>query len=73
MDKLEHVARAMAVADGLDPDGETKGGPNTFTLRAVDFTGHAVSRRGPTWRAYRRQANLLLAGLEAAAAFGGSS
>lgn len=70
MDKLEHVARAMAVADGLDPDDEMHGGYNTFKLRAVEFNGYALATRGPTWRSYMRQANLLLAGLEAAAAFG---
>lgn len=63
MNKIERVARAMAIADGLDPDAEAQGGPNAFKLQAKDFNGYALACRGPNWKTYQRQANLILAAL----------
>lgn len=63
---IERMARAMAVADGFDPDERTSGGPNDFALRATDFSGFAVCRFGPVWHTYRRRANLFLAAMDAA-------
>lgn len=58
---VEKIARAMAVADGYDPDEILRGGPNDFTMRACEFTGHAIARKGPAWKKYMRQANLFIA------------
>ncbi len=65
MNKVEKVARAMAVADGFNPDAQAAGGPNTFALQAADFDGYALCCYAPTWQSYQRQANLLIAGLAA--------
>lgn len=64
-DPVEKIARAMAVADGFDPDARTSGGPNRFFLRAADFNGYGMIDHGPTWTTYQRQANLFLAALAA--------
>jgi hypothetical protein len=62
-DPIERIARAMALADGLDPDERVSGGPNKFAVKATDFNGYAICCKGPAWHTYRREANLLLAGL----------
>ena len=67
---IERVARAMAEADGLDPDDRASGGPNDFALRACEFNGYAVAYYGRVWETYRRQANLFMA---ARAALAGDS
>lgn len=64
-EEIEKMARAMAIADGLDPDGQGGGGPNDFALQASEFNGYAVAVYGPVWHMYRRQANLFLAAFEA--------
>lgn len=64
-EEIEKLARAMAVADGLDPDIQAGGGPNDFAIQASEFNGNAVGVYGPTWHLYRRQANLFLAAFEA--------
>lgn len=65
MSRVERIARAMAVADGFDPDGQSRGGPNDFALQAKDFNGYALACGGPTWMTYQRQANLFLAAMRA--------
>lgn len=64
-EEVERVARAMAVADGFDPDGHAGGGPNDFALRAVEFNGFAVGVYRKVWEKYRRQANLQIAAFRA--------
>lgn len=64
---IETVARAMCIADGLDPDEQTSGGPNDFAKTRADFCGYAVCKYGKAWEQYRRQANLLIAGQKALA------
>ena len=68
MDKVERVARAMAVADGFDPDGKSQGGPNDFATQACDFNGYAMGVYGLTWQTYARRANLFIAATEAVTA-----
>ena len=68
MDKVEHVARAMAIADGFDPDEIGFGGPDEFATKASNFSGFDVGYRLPIWQQYQRRANLLIAGLEALSA-----
>lgn len=58
---IEKIARAMALADGFDPDEFTSGGPNRFQLQAKNFNGHGLCQHGPVWETYRRDANLFLA------------
>ena len=65
MNRIEEIARAMAVADGRDPDETIGGGPNDFALTSADFNGFAVAVYRPAWMAYQRQANLFLAALTA--------
>jgi len=62
---IERLARAMAVADGLDPDAQAQGGPNDFAIQAKNFNGYAVSNIGLVWQTYRRQANLFIAAMAA--------
>jgi len=62
---IERLARAMAVADGFDPDAQARGGPNDFALQAKNFNGYAVLNVGLVWQTYRRQANLFLAAYNA--------
>jgi hypothetical protein len=65
MDRIENMARAMAIADGFDPDAQASGGPNDFALQASQFNGYGVCAYGPVWQTYRRKANLMIAALEA--------
>lgn len=65
LSKVERIARAMAIADGFDPDAQAGGGPNQFALQACDFNGYGVAVYGPTWKLYQRKANLFLAAISA--------
>jgi hypothetical protein len=65
MDKIEIVARAMAAADGYDPDKQVSGGSDSFITRSIERTGYDMIEYGPRWMAYKRQANLFIAGFEA--------
>lgn len=63
---VECVARAMAEADGYEPNEMISGGSNTFTMQAKDFNGYLTAHHAPAWKSYARQANLLIAAMNAA-------
>lgn len=64
--KIERVARAMAAADGFDPDAEYFGSPDEFGQRRADRNGFDIALSGKRWHAYSRSAVQLLAGMAAA-------
>lgn len=64
-DKIERIARAMAVADGIDPDKMIWCNCDDTWTRRVDFSGANMSVRVEAWVTYGRRANLFLAAMGA--------
>ena len=64
MDEVERLARAMAVADGYDPDEVIPCSESDFVLRMADRKGYALSYKRPAWMLHQRRANLFLVAMK---------